>query len=116
MALIDNTVSYDDVMICQPNFGGQDLSPVALKSTSGAVNFYPNPANDWLTVEYYFPEAESLALFIYDASGMEVVREKLSVDSGSQLISIGNLGNGIYFCKIFENGKTANIKKLVILR
>jgi Secretion system C-terminal sorting domain len=115
MALIDPEVAFDDAVLCQPNFGGQNLPPVAIQ-TAGTAGFYPNPANDWLTVDYNFPDAESLTLTIYNANGMEVERVALNETIGSQAVSIQHLTNGLYFCKILDNDRTLIVNRIAIMR
>ncbi len=57
-----------------------------------------------------------MSAVIFDASGMELVRESLEREAASKTISICNLANGIYFCKIIDNEKIVVVEKLAILR
>ena len=71
-------------------------------------SFYPNPANDYITIKYA-ADTES-DLYLFDVSGKIVIQEKLQ--SGTTNISIDNLSSGFYFLHV-KNNSTSFTNKLI---
>ena len=76
---------------------------IKTKATSMEINYYPNPANHWLTVEYA-PKSpiRKGGVEIFDLLGQPVysscISEKLVID-------VSFLSQGIYFLKVMDNGE-----------
>lgn len=73
--------------------------------------FYPNPANDYITINY--SSAKNAYLNIYDVLGHKVKAIHLS-NTGSQRIYIGDLNKGMYFGNFLVNSEVVMVKKLII--
>lgn len=84
-------------------------------SINDAVNIFPNPANELLTVKLFTPEVEDIRLSIFNAAGKIVYQETKYAKDGSQQITmpISQLSNGIYFLKI-QTKEGVVSKKFVI--
>lgn len=72
------------------------------------IYFYPNPANDKLTIEAQ-PIIES-TFSIYNVSGQELLKQRIK-ESKTQ-IDISSLASGVYYIK-FSNDKYVEVKKIV---
>ncbi len=86
-------------------------------SANEAINIYPNPATDELTISYNFKNASHIKIELYNSMG-----EKISVLVDKKYQAAGNpqgfkiltgLSKGIYFVKVTEDGKVY-AKKLVV--
>ncbi len=77
---------------------------------SGIVrNLYPNPAEDWLIVEYQLPQGQLLQAEFFDIAGKKITQvqqvasglpEKIQYHFGS-----GIFPKGVYLCRISSGGK-----------
>lgn len=94
-----------------PNFKAADI---LLKSDNlvveGIYNVYPNPFNDWITVDYYAYTSGSLQVKIYDMLGRELFLEELNVRYGLQSLRLlpAYLGKGVYVLEISNNDSSFN--------
>ncbi len=70
------------------------------------INIYPNPANDILTIE---GNVGKTRVEFYDNNGRQV--KSVLIQSTSQ-INIGDLASGVYYLRIYSNGKVIN-KQLI---
>jgi hypothetical protein len=97
------TFSIDNVVIT----GNVNILGIQENTISG-LNIYPNPVvNGTFYVDTEANATKSVSIF--DVLGKEVAKTTISGNT----VNVNNLGNGIYFVKITEEGKTAT-KKLFI--
>jgi hypothetical protein len=74
-----------------------------------------NPASSLSGISYRFATHPSQAeLLIYSATGMLVANHNLASAQGVVLIDAEQMANGIYTCKLNENGRTVGIQRLVV--
>jgi hypothetical protein len=74
-----------------------------------------NPASSLSSISYRFATHPSQAeLLIYSATGMLVANHNLASAQGVVLIDAEQMANGIYTCKLNENGRTVGIQRLVV--
>jgi hypothetical protein len=74
-----------------------------------------NPANNLSGISYRFATHPAQAeLLIYSATGMLVANHNLASAQGMVLIDAEQMANGIYTCKLNENGRTVGIQRLVV--
>src|SRR5690606_18557198 len=86
-------------------------SGIEVAALKAFVKFYPNPADDSLTIESS-NEVGNLSADLLKANG-SLVRK---IDIGVQLqktFDISDLSSGIYYLK-FSNGKTSWTQKLIV--
>lgn len=77
---------------------------------------YPNPANDYITVEYRTGKKySSLTIEIRDLSGKLILNKALSGGDNEELIGIGDLKPGIYTLTLLGDGNQIEIEKLTVL-
>ena len=73
----------------------------------------PVPANDFITVSYMIPNADSATeITVYDLSGKVVMTKQLDAPRGMNMsrMKIANLPAGIYMLKLTTNDTTVNAK------
>ena len=81
------------------------------------LSLYPNPAHDYLTLEYNLTEQYAhLSYIIQDASGKILLQQILQANNGDALINISDLSGGIYSFILYGDGKLIEIKKITIVK
>ena len=88
--------------------GGLVTSIDETKTIEKTISFYPNPANDYITINN---NGQSVAINIIDVTGKSIM--DLNVENGEQLIGLSNLSKGIYFLRYTQNSQ-AYTEKLII--
>lgn len=63
-------------------------------------NIYPNPANDYININYKFTNSPNLIAKIVDILGNEMLSENLDTFEYNNVIDISTLPPGVYFLKI----------------
>lgn len=80
------------------------------------VNLSPNPAANWISVEYKLPDGYSEASFVItNALGIKKASICLEGDQGCKVINLTNMASGIYSC-ILRCGSFVKTEKLVITK
>lgn len=100
---------YQDGFLAK--FGDLPTTIQQVNSTKD-INFYPNPAKDYLYLNY--ENINNGQLVITDIFGREVIVKRLDREKGNEVIDIHGLSTGVYLYKVFDNGsviKTGEIMK-----
>ena len=84
-----------------------------------SVNIFPNPASNYLTVNYSSAVAGKVKMTLMDVTGKEVAKlHDSQTMSGKHQIFIDllpySLGAGIYFLEMELNGKQEFSQKLIL--
>lgn len=78
-------------------------------------NIYPNPANDYATLEYKFvSNVKSASVNIYNVLGTEIAQLPLDKQDESIKIATRNLDNGVYLYQVVIDNKKVLTKKLIV--
>jgi hypothetical protein len=80
------------------------------------VNIFPNPAKDFVNVNFFAANAGVISIELYNALGQRVSLEQLgfrSAGSNTHQISVSGMSKGVYFVKI-NNGENSIIRKLSV--
>lgn len=91
---------------------------LAETNSAADVNCYPNPANDFFTVEYSLPSAMNVAARLYNYLGTQVLVSNKGIQSPGQhslKLETSALPPGIYMLK-FESGSELVSKKIIITK
>ena len=110
-----------------PNAHGAWIAQIGLFSNNVSVNdlskkeevptlLFPNPAQDFLTVEFAITQPEYLSFDLHDSQGKLIttlLRDWVTVKTNSFQFSLRDLAIGSYYLKIIGN-KGTNISKKII--
>ncbi|GEP51997.1 hypothetical protein FNO01nite_26690 [Flavobacterium noncentrifugens] len=86
-----------------------DANLAAKSFTSEKFTISPNPATDYIAIDFGNKTATNATVEIYDTSGKRIRTENLSA---SNTINVQNLAKGIYFLKL-KNGDAASATKFI---
>lgn len=79
------------------------------------IKLFPNPTNDWLTIEYDASILSS-AITIYDISGGKVKQLSTDIKNQQHTVDVSDLTPGVYFVEINDNIGNSVYEKFVVLR
>lgn len=78
------------------------------------LKLYPNPATDYLHIEYDILYIKDAKIKIYNSIGSVVYTKDLENKQEHLKISVSDFDNGLYFCSLQIDGKSFNTKKILI--
>nr|MBC8266766.1 T9SS type A sorting domain-containing protein [Flavobacteriales bacterium] len=94
-------------------YNGATSSVIDVVSDGNISEFFPNPANEYIYVEYKLDKNSTLE--IVDILGNKIKEINLST-LGTQSIYVADLPNGIYFGRFSSNGNLSGVKKIIVKR
>lgn len=88
------------------------------KAQPGIISVYPNPSSEGVFLDYYSKNPAPVIIGFYNLPGEKVTASTFDASSGFQtlFISTNQLQDGIYFMKIFQEGKMIGSQKILISR
>ncbi|MGY6562613.1 MAG: T9SS type A sorting domain-containing protein [Luteibaculaceae bacterium] len=91
------------------------LSTPILTAQNNAFKVWPNPARDFMNMEFNLSAPENLSIQIFDISGKLVQTQSYSLPAGEQQIKLNvqGLQKGIYMCALKTRDQVTT-KKIVI--
>lgn len=88
-----------------------------VKPTKSLLKVYPNPAYDFITIEYNTNnDKANVVVELSDESGRKVYIQQLVRQLDAIILDTRNFKSGNYFVKLVVDNKTANSAKFVIAR
>lgn len=81
---------------------------------SAKYNIYPNPADDYFTIEYIEGRIGN-KIELVDIVGKTVFSQTINNEKARQEIRINELPEGVYFCRIYDEKLEVFTSKIVIL-
>ncbi|WP_347374884.1 DUF1028 domain-containing protein [Aequorivita sp. Q41] len=80
--------------------------------TDKTITIYPNPANNEVTIK----SASSMmnGYEILDISGKQIIKRSIKTPHNVLIFDVNNYPSGIYFVKIYDNGKVLATQKLIV--
>lgn len=78
------------------------------------LKLYPNPANDYIMVEYDILFVKEAKFQIYNSIGAVLYTKELQEKTDNIRISVSKYKNGLYFCSLQIDGKLLNTRKIII--
>lgn len=109
------TLTWDAIATC-PETGGNNRQTDPTAVASNVSQIYPNPAVDTFNLDLSTTLGSEVSLTIYAINGAIVKTSKVQLVEGFNTVSedVSNLGEGIYFVKLYNptNNETI-VRKLV---
>ena len=94
----------------------EDVTAVNNPETAITWEVFPNPASDFLHVEFYFDNQKSCSLEVLDVHGRQVLEvfksEYIPSRRAQSDISLGGLVPGVYFLQL-KSGNDVYVKRFV---
>lgn len=104
--LMENSIKFDSVdVILNPTLGLQTA-----KKETAAMNVYPNPVNNALTISTNGLSGK-LDVRITDVLGNVVMKESMNT---GKLVDVSDFKNGVYMVSIFEDGQLVQTRRVVV--
>lgn len=85
-----------------------------LSGNNNSITAYPNPADNFTNVIYNMTERTSASVVIRNILGAVVKEIFLNDREGKISVNTSDLGDGIYFYSLVENGFSKSTRKLVV--
>ena len=87
------------------------------KSSSRYMKLYPNPAQQFVVLDYQVsPIQSNLAVIILNLDGTVIKNEELIKTHDQKAISLGNIDTGSYLVLLTSNGERIYTQKLTVIR
>ncbi len=118
IAFLQNNASkevYQSASTYQPDVPTAVYDPVN-KDLSNSFSVYPNPASDYLHIDFREELEDAAVLSIYNYAGNKVLSRKLPVGLSELRIDDLHLPEGIFIIRLLRDGRSIAYKKLVISR
>ena len=116
--LLNNVISYKEpVYIPQIDIKPRSIKHSIEQTNNEYFKVYPNPANNYINIEYQLPETTELILLtIYNIEGKIVNTFTLKYNIDTKLIPVSNLKQGSYIVSISANGRNFGEQTINIIR
>ena len=76
---------------------------------------FPNPANDFIKIEYYLNEEENAVFVLNNSTGQQLLSKDLNNSLIETTISTSEIKNGVYYYTIHVNNSKQESDKIVII-
>ena len=80
------------------------------------VSFYPNPANDYLYLEFSQFVPPNANAYITNAIGQVLIKESIPTNEKKKLLKISALAGGIYFCRVYAGSEMVKCEKIIKMK
>jgi hypothetical protein len=95
---------YDDNSICSSyGLNKTENGFVTYNASNEHFKLYPNPANDYLIVEYDLNKKDQAEILMYDMVGKLILKYELSNSAKNMKLNISNVSRGNYIVKYMKN-------------
>ncbi len=102
-----NGISYYQLSITDINGKAEKSAIIALdrESMNGEISIMPNPAIDYIHINYTITQAETLNLKIYDVSGKLIKQSTLNgaLGENTNRLNVSDFSKGLYFLQLEGN-------------
>lgn len=75
---------------------------------------YPNPASDFIDIDYQVSGNQDLRLSFYNVLGEQVKEYALARDQRTMRISLRDFSSGMYLYQLFIDGRSVATKKIIV--
>jgi len=106
--LFPDTVSTKSIPVKKPNFGNSFLK------SSDFLRLYPNPADEYLTIEYKVPyNSHKIIVEILTIDGHNIEVLTLNREWGEKIIDLRNFKRGTYLIRLWADGSVIETRKFI---
>lgn len=121
LLIVISVIIFSSVFASQ-NGNLKNLFSNQIQEDTSSLNFYdiqklklyPNPASDYLFIEYDVIFVKEAKLQIYNSIGAVVYTINLEERKDNIKIPVSEYKNGLYFCSLKIDGKLFKTKKILI--
>ncbi len=105
-----------DVVLIAINECGADTAIIEILVTNiielggQTLNVFPNPAMDWINVEFELAPVDDMYWQVFDASGKMVRDGQLSSGETMQRLNLSGLSSGTYFLRLGDGEQMETVK------
>ncbi len=85
-------------------------------SIEGVLQLQPNPANDFVRIQYKAEQEGKLVVSVADLAGRTLWREVLNSEEGRFEISLDDFNNGLYIVSLQADNQLIDRKKLLVVK
>ncbi len=103
---------YDTEVCASQNISWRKHNPIS--SNKSYINIYPNPAKDYITIDFSTQSEVNRQFFLYDIVGRNVLFYTISANEISTNIPLGKLAKGMYQVRIISQEHPNYTTKLII--
>lgn len=105
----------DDNVAVFVNYNASDPNDIATNKKEFTLSkAYPNPANNFVSVDYNLQGLNGARITFYNLLGSKVKEIKLSESFGTLTINTSDFIEGIYFYSLLINNESTQTQKLII--
>jgi hypothetical protein len=101
---------YQDV---SDNFTIDTTTGLELVEENNSVMIYPNPVNDYFTLQIENQENKTSSLLIYNSEGI-LVNSIEDIRTGKRIVDRKDLNRGIYFYKLMQDSNIISTGKIIL--
>jgi hypothetical protein len=84
-----------------------------ISETYKKFRLYPNPAQNYITIEYQVPNDKGNYLIITDVKGVRLMVFAVKGYWGEKIVDLRDVKPGVYMVRLQSNGKTLQTGKFV---
>lgn len=112
LLLTNAELTWNDEVICEGTSERHSLN----ESKYSYLSVYPNPATEFITLEYDLESYSKARIYIVDVNGK--VRKELSLNTKDYSVNldISDLNSGVYFMKLMSEDDLIRVEKVTIIR
>lgn len=103
-----------DTVCFNVHYSGCPVGIGELASLNGLSEPYPNPVNGYFSLRYSFNNTGNAILEIHNTQGSLVKIVPLTGNQGAVSIAASDLGKGLYFISLKDQGSVISRKKVVV--
>ena len=82
------------------------------KSAQVEMKYYPNPAQNFVTIENNSADLNNMEAFFFNLNGQ--LLKSVSLRNNRNVVNVSDFNNGIYIIRVMNNNEVVNTSKLVI--
>ncbi len=108
-----SSVNVGDTCAITPYFVSVEEQPKAEIKT----HLYPNPSNEWVTLDFNLNESQMVQIELYSINGQLIdllFHDKVKQGNNRLAFRVNDLPNGVYLVKIRSNNKFLHSDKVIV--